>query len=204
MSGSEIGFVLFDLGGVLIELGGVTSLKELAGIASDEEVWEHWLASPWVRRFEKGGCSAAEFSTGVVSEWELAISPERFLEVFRDWPVGPFSGSQELLSEVQQSVPIGCLSNTNSLHWEHQASRWPMLGTFDARFLSFELGLVKPDPAIFQAVADQLPVPRGRVLFLDDVALNSDAARSFGFVAEQVRGIEEARQVLMDVGVLEA
>jgi len=202
MSGSEIGFVLFDLGGVLIELGGVASLQELAGIASDEEVWQRWLASPWVRRFEKGECSAVEFSTGVVSEWELAISPERFLEVFGDWPVGPFSGSQELLSEVHQSVPIGCLSNTNSLHWEHQASQWPMLGTFDAQFLSFELGLVKPDPAIFQAVADQLPVRRDRVLFLDDVALNSDAARSFGFVAEQVRGIEEARQVLTDVGIL--
>ncbi len=203
VSGSEIGFVLFDLGGVLIELGGVASLQDLAGIASDEEVWQRWLASPWVRRFEKGECSAAEFSIGVVSEWELAISPERFLEVFRDWPVGPFSGSQELLSEVQQLVPIGCLSNTNSLHWEHQASQWPMLGTFDARFLSFELGVVKPDLAIFQAVADQLPVRRDRVLFLDDVALNSDAARSFGFLAEQVRGIEEARQVLTDVGILE-
>ena len=150
---------------------------------------------------EKGECSAAEFSIGVVSEWELAISPERFLEVFRDWPVGPFSGSQELLSEVQQLVPIGCLSNTHSL-MGHQASQWPMLGTFDARFLSFELGSSSPISAIFQAVADQLPVSRDRVLFLDDVALNSDAAQSFGFLAEQVRGIEEARQVLTDVGIL--
>ncbi len=200
--GSEIDVVLFDLGGVLIELGGVASLQELAGIATDDEVWQRWLASPWVRRFETGECSAVEFSIGVVSEWELALSPERFLEVFRDWPVGPFSGSQELLSEVRRSVPIGCLSNTNSLHWEYQASQWPILGTFDVRFLSFELGIVKPDPAIFQAVADRLPVSRDRVLFLDDVALNSDAARSFGFVAEQVRGIEEARQVLTDVGIL--
>lgn len=203
MSGSEVDFVLFDLGGVLIELGGVASLQELAGIASDEEVWHRWLASPWVRRFEKGECSAEEFSIGVVSEWELALSPERFLEIFRDWPVGPFSGSQDLLLEVQRSVPIGCLSNTNSLHWERQTSQWPMLDTFDVRFLSFELGVVKPDLAIFQVVADQLPVSRDRVLFLDDVDLNSDAARSFGFLAEQVRGIEEARQALADSGILQ-
>jgi glucose-1-phosphatase len=201
---SDVDFVLFDLGGVLIELGGVASLQELAGIVSDEEVWHRWLASPWVRRFEKGECSAVEFSIGVVSEWELAISPERFLEIFRDWPIGPFSGSQDLLLEVQHSVPIGCLSNTNSLHWEHQISQWPMLGGFDFQFLSFELGVVKPDAAIFQAVADQLPVSRDRVLFLDDVALNSDAARSFGFLAEQVRGVEEARRVLTNIGILKA
>ncbi len=202
MPDADVGVVLFDLGGVLIELGGVASLRELAGIASDEEVWHRWLASPWVRRFEKGECSAVEFSVGVVSEWELAISPERFLEIFRDWPIGPFSGSQDLLVEVQQSVPIGCLSNTNALHWEHQTSRWPILGTFDFRFLSFELGVVKPDAAIFRAVADRLPVGRERVLFLDDVALNADAARSFGFLAEHVRGVEEARCALTKAGIL--
>jgi len=62
--------------------------------------------------------------------------------------------------------------------------------------------VVKPDAAIFRAVADRLPVGRDRVLFLDDVALNADAARSFGFLAEHVRGIEEARCALTRVGIL--
>jgi glucose-1-phosphatase len=202
MSDCEVDFVLFDLGGVLIELGGVVALEELAGVIGDDDVWFRWLASPWVRRFERGECSAIEFSTGFVSEWELDISPERFLDLFRDWPIGPFEGTAEILTETRQSVPIGCLSNTNSLHWDHQFSHWPVLGLFDFRFLSFELGMVKPDEAIFQVVADQLPVGRDRVLYLDDVAINSDAARSFGFRAEQVRGIDEVRSVLLDLGLL--
>ena len=202
MSGHAAEFVLFDLGGVLIELGGVASLQELTESIDSEVMWHHWLTSPWVRRFERGGCSASEFSSGFVAEWELEISPERFLEIFRDWPVGPYPGTAELLAEVQQSVPIGCLSNTNSMHWSYQTSRWPMLGQFDYHFLSFELGLVKPDAAIFQAVADRLPVQRDRILFLDDVALNADAARSFGFRSEQVRGIDEVRSVLQDLGLL--
>ena len=130
------------------------------------------------------------------------MSPEQFLEIFRDWPIGPYPGTTELLVETQRSVPIGCLSNTNSMHWDHQTSQWPALGLFDFRFLSFELGLVKPDTAIFQAVADQLSVSRDRVLYFDDVKLNSDAARSFGFRSEQVRGIDEVRTVLRDVGIL--
>jgi putative hydrolase of the HAD superfamily len=197
----DIDFVLFDLGGVLIELGGIAMLQELAGIASDEEVWARWLACPWVRKFEKGKCSATELSVGVVSEWHLDISPERFLEVFRDWPIGPYPGARDLLEEVQRSVPIGCLSNTNSLHWEHQSVAWPMLGMFDVTFLSFELGLVKPDAEIFQAVADQLQVDRQRVLYLDDVALNADAARNFGFRSEQVGGPDECRTVLRKFGL---
>ncbi len=202
MSERPVDFVLFDLGGVLIELGGVAALQELAGAIGDDEVWFRWLASPWVRRFERGECSATEFSTGFVSEWDLDVSPERFLDIFRYWPIGPFPGTIELLSETRRSVPIGCLSNTNSMHWDHQFSHWPELGLFDFRFLSFELGMVKPDEAIFQAVADRLPVGRHRVLYLDDVAVNSDAARSFGFRAEQVRGIGEVRSALLDLGLL--
>ncbi|MGD0880521.1 MAG: HAD family phosphatase [Acidimicrobiales bacterium] len=202
MSDPPVDFVLFDLGGVLIELGGIGMLQELAGIASDDEVWHRWLACPWVRTFEKGECSPIEFSVGVVSEWQLDITPERFLKVFQDWPIGPFPGAHELLEEVQRFVPIGCLSNTNSLHWDHQFAEWPMLGLFDLRFLSFELGLVKPDTDIFQAVADQLPVDRRNVLYLDDVALNAEAARTFGFRSEQVRGPGECRRALARIGLL--
>jgi glucose-1-phosphatase len=202
MAARRADLVLFDLGGVLIELGGVQALGEMAGIGSDDAVWRRWLTSPWVRRFESGGCSAGEFSHGVVAEWGLAVPPEQFLELFRAWPIGPLPGSSELLADVRQAVPIGCLSNTNSVHWEDQTRRWPLLGMFDYRFLSFDLGEVKPDAAIFQAVADRLPVDRGRILFLDDNALNTEAARSFGFIAEQVAGPAEARRALADHGVL--
>ena len=98
-------------------------------------------------------------------------------------------------------MPIGCLSNTNSLHWEYQSVAWPMLGLFDFSFLSFRLGLVKlPDADIFEAVAEELPVDRQRVLYLDDVGLNVDAARNFGFRSEHVRGPDECRAALRKYG----
>ena len=48
---------------------------EIAASVGDEEHWHQWLVSQWVRRFEKGECSATEFSTLVVSEWGLDIAP---------------------------------------------------------------------------------------------------------------------------------
>ena len=195
-------FVLFDLGGVLIELGGVSTMQEWTGIALDDELWLRWLTCPWVRSFEMGECSADEFSVGFVTEWEIALSPAKFLELFRDWPIGPYPGAQDVLREVQRSVPIGCLSNTNALHWDHQSQAWPMLGMFDRTFLSFELGLVKPDEEIFELVAEQLAVGRDRILYLDDVALNVEAANRVGLRAEQVRGPDECRRVLSDAGLV--
>ena len=110
-----------------------------------------------------------------------------------------FQGRRICLTAVQQSVQIGCLSNTKFMHWEHQTSLWPVLDIFDFRFLSFELGLAKPDEAIFHAVAERLPFSRDRVLYFDDVAVNSNAARSFGFRSEHVRGIDEVRRALHEL-----
>jgi glucose-1-phosphatase len=204
MADPDVDFVLFDLGGVLVELGGVSSLQEIAASVGSDEQWRHMLGTPWVRRFETGGCSASEFASQVVAEWGLDVTPERFLEIFRGWPIGPYPGTAELLAELRRSTRIGCLSNTNAVHWEHQMSKWPALDTFDFRFLSFELGLVKPDEAIFRAVAGRLPVRADRILFFDDVVVNVEAARSFGFRSEHVRGIAEVRAVLEEMGMIAA
>jgi putative hydrolase of the HAD superfamily len=202
-SGS-IDIVLFDLGGVLIDFGGVGPMKELAGIESDDELWRRWLTCRWVRRFERGQCSTEDFATGVVGDWGLPIEPQPFLDAFRSWPGGPLPGAQTLLEQVQGTVPAGCLSNTNSLHWHDNYARWPIFDAFDFRFLSFELGYVKPDQELFDHVAHLLPSPATRVLFLDDNALNVDGAAAAGFTAIQVRGVDEARRALVGTGVLSA
>jgi putative hydrolase of the HAD superfamily len=88
------------------------------------------------------------------------------------------------------------------VHWEVITSRSTTFDTFTYRFLSFELGLVKPDPELFDAIATRLPVVPAQVLFLDDNAMNVEAATAAGFMARHVRGLDEARRTLAEVGVL--
>ena len=76
------------------------------------------------------------------------------------------------------------------------------MSLFDHRFLSFELGLLKPDIAAFAQVADLLEVPAERVLFLDDNALNVAGAAAAGFQATRATGVGEARQRLVEAAVL--
>jgi HAD superfamily hydrolase (TIGR01509 family) len=201
---AAIDLVLFDLGGVLIELGGVTVMRDLAGIEDDDEVWRRWLSCSWVRAFERGACSAEDFAAGVVEDWALTATPADFLASFSAWPRGPYPGADELLASVQAVVPIGCLSNTNALHWEQHRSLVAFVDRFDHRFLSFELGLLKPDRDLFDRIAELVPVPPERVLFLDDNMINVDGAVAAGFHAARAQGIEEARDALVDAGVLPA
>lgn len=195
--------MLFDLGGVLIDPGGVEPMRILSGLANDEELWARWLTCRWVRDFERGHCSPEAFAEGLVADWELEIAADAFLAEFAHWPHPLLDGATDLVTAVGAVRPIGCLSNTNALQWEANCSEWPLLHDLDFTFLSFELGMVKPDAEIFEAVASQLPTPRERVLFLDDNTLNVDAAAAAGFGAVRTQGVAEAHRALIDVGVLE-
>jgi glucose-1-phosphatase len=204
VSTDQFDVVLFDLGGVLVNFGGVSPMRELAGISTDEELWERWLTCPWVRSFERGFCSPEEFATGMVDQWSLSLTPAEFLAAFESWPGGTMAGAEDLVTAVRARIPTGCLSNTNALHWEAHFGRWPILHSFDFRFLSFEMGMIKPDHELFDAVANQLAAPTERVLFLDDNVLNVEAALDCGFRAAHVKGVDEARSALVRLGVLDA
>jgi putative hydrolase of the HAD superfamily len=180
-------------------------MRELSGIGSDEELWRRWLSCPWVQRFEAGQCSGEEFAAGVVDDWGLAVSPEEFLTAFTSWRTIPYPGADRLVAEVRSVARVGYLSNSNAAQWSAHLAGSPLLGGFDFGFTSFELGLIKPDRAIFDAVAARPPVSEvqaGRVLFLDDNLINVEGAVGSGFAARHVRGVDEARRVLVDEGVL--
>ena len=100
-----------------------------------------------MRRFEAGGCTPEEFAAGVVDDWELDLEPAAFLVEFGGWPEPPFEGALELVAAVQATVPAGFLSNMNSYQWGANYEAIPLTEAFAYRFLSFELGLVKPDAA---------------------------------------------------------
>jgi len=195
--------VLFDLGGVLAEFGGLEPMQRLSGIGSDDELWHRWLNCRWVSRFERGECPPEEFAAGLVADWNLAVSPGAFLSQFSSWSNRPLAGAQDLVSETRRSVTVGCLSNTNTIHWQSAAS-WPLMGLFDHQFLSFQLGRVKPDPEVFEQVCSQLGTDPGAVLFIDDNPLNVEGGLRVGLQAVRAKGVDEARQALVAVGVIEA
>lgn len=194
--------IVFDIGGVLIELVGVGRMIEWSGHdLTVERLWGRWLASPAVRRFESGGSTAEEFAEAMLDEFLLPVDAEQFLAEFAVWPARAYPGAAELVESLAPHYHLATLSNTNTLHWERICSHLDFEEEFRSNFLSWRLGLLKPDREIFEHVVEALDCRPGEIVFLDDNQLNVDAAASVGIVARRVLGAVEARDALRDLGV---
>lgn len=194
--------VVFDMGGVFVELGPITEVIGDQDLTV-AEFWSKWLKSPVVRRFERGGCSPSEFGDELVEEFELTMSGQEFVTRFAAWPRGLFVGAAELIAELKATnMELSVLSNTNELHWTTQQDHELVQEMFDHEFTSYVVGMVKPDAEIFEHVVSVLGHQPGQVLFLDDNQPNVDGAIAVGMQARLTRGVEELRSALVDVGLL--
>jgi len=57
-------------------------MGQLIGATGEAEFWPRWLASRWVRDFERGRCSDEEFAAGIVIEWGLTATGAELLAAF--------------------------------------------------------------------------------------------------------------------------
>lgn len=193
----EVELILFDLGGVLIELTGVGKMVAWSTPAlSPEGMWEKWLSSPAVRDFESGRSDAGAFATGVIEEFGLPVDTQTFLDEFLKWPRGAFPGVSALLRVLSRTHRLGVLSNTNALHWERFIEEMEFMAFFDYRFASHLTGRLKPDRETFHYVADRTGIDPGRILFFDDNQVNVNGARAAGMAAFRAKGPRDVMRLL--------
>jgi epoxide hydrolase-like predicted phosphatase len=76
-------------------------------------------------------------------------------------------------------VRVGMLSNS----WGDMYPRERLDGLFEPIVISGEIGLRKPQPAIYQYALERLAIPAGRVLFVDDAEPNILGAEAVGLRA---------------------
>lgn len=80
-----------------------------------------------------------------------------------------------------------------------RAYQW--LHNFDVLVWSFQLGMAKPDPAIYRQVLQQLQTDPQETLFIDDKRVNIDAARALGMKAIEFTTVERLRNSLRSAGL---
>jgi HAD superfamily hydrolase (TIGR01509 family) len=196
--------LLFDVGGVLVQLNGVKTMLEWMGAdATSDKMWKMWLESKPVREFERGRIDAEEFALGVTAEFQLPVDPQQFLTSFNNWIVGLYPGTLEMLAQIPPSYHRAVLSNSNVLHWTRVVDDLKLGSAFHHQFVSHLTGRIKPDAEAFEHVVESLGCRPEHVLFLDDNTLNVDAAKRFGMQAVRVQGVDETRRVLMERGIIE-
>lgn len=197
-SAADSKVILFDLGGVLVEATGRTALAGLLPHLSDEEILVRWHRSEAVDRFERGRLSEEAFARAFVAEWGLEMPEAEFIGYFASWVGGFYEGATDLIRALRRRYHVGCLSNTNAVHW----ARLPrMSALFDSSFPSYVTGFMKPERMAYEHALGQLRVPAQDVCFFDDLAPNVAAAREVGVNAFCVRGFENLLAVLQAEGL---
>ncbi len=194
-----IRLVMFDLGGVLADIGDPANQMSLE--MSTAEFWQTWLTSPTLRAFETGAIDADEFLARFPPELGLSDSAGAFHQRLMRWWLPLRTGVDALLDRLSRRVQLALLSNTNAFHWPMVSEQSSSFHRFDHVFLSYEVGLCKPDPEVFRHVLEEVRVRADEILFLDDSEANVEAARSSGIVAERVQRFEDIAAALTANGL---
>jgi len=198
----NISAVLFDIGGVLIELNGLPSIaKLLDSDQSLEDIYKYWMAAPSVIGHETGKLSTDEFAQAVVQDLRLSISPDAFMANFSSWIVGTFPDTFDLLDAIPNDIKVAALSNTSGAHWK-EVEATGLTDKIEHLFLSHEIGHLKPTVPAFQAAVDGLGIPAEEIIFFDDVLENVHAANDFGLKAHQALNPTQAKQILVEHGLV--
>jgi glucose-1-phosphatase len=181
-------FFYFDLGKVLVNFSIDQMLSQVGAAAGipDEEVRAAVFGSELWRQHEAGQLSDRQFyeafcaATGSRPGYDaLAAAATDIFEL--NWPMLP------LVAQLRQAgYAMGILSNTCAMHWDYCVDRYRMVAEgFGVHALSFRIGAVKPEAAIFHAAAALAGVRPEEIFFVDDMAEHVAGARAVGFDAVQ-------------------
>jgi putative hydrolase of the HAD superfamily len=186
----QIRWILFDIGGVLIEVDyrhTVDTLSEISG-KSREEVQNFLLGSSEfpVNLAEKIGTGQIDLKTYLnhfCGFFQHQITPREVIALRQNELKESAASLANLLPKLKKHYHIACFSNSNVIHWQYLKQHFGFMKHFEFRMASHIAGYRKPDPQAWQYICNTLSALPGKILLIDDQRNNIDAAREFGFAA---------------------
>jgi 2-haloacid dehalogenase len=197
--------VVFDLGGVLIDWDPRHLYRKL--FAGDEAAMEHFLATvcthDW-NRCQDAGRSFAEGARLLKSEHpDKAELIDAYGARFDEMMAGPIFGSVEILAALRdRGTTLYGLTNWSTETYAPARERFAFLSWFRGILVSGEVGVIKPDPRIFELLIERFAIDPHRAIYIDDVEANVIAAAPFGIHAIHFTTPAALREELIGLGLL--
>ncbi len=179
-------FFYFDLGNVLVLFSVERMCRQMAEVAGTgpERVHQLVFDSGLQRQFELGQIGEAEFYDRFCQGLGRCVDRQALVAAACDIFTLNVTVVPVLAGLCQAGYRLGILSNTCPAHWEHCRRRFRLLEEmFSVHALSYRLGAMKPDAAIFRAAAELAHTAPEDIFYTDDVAGHVAGARAVGFDA---------------------
>jgi len=121
---------------------------------------------------------------------------------YQEAVAGPIHGTVEILQRLKEAgYPLYGLSNYPTEKFSLARRKYAFMDWFDDILISGEVGLVKPDPAIFRLLLARIGRTAEECIFIDDSNANIAAARKLGFTPIQFHSPEQLEQELQALGI---
>lgn len=184
--------LLFDIGNVIIAFDFSKAARKIEPLSdkSAEEILA--LATTLTTPLETGEITPDEFYEGTTEligyRGERDFMARAFEDIFElNEPIVQFINQQKGAGKV-----LHLLSNTNGIHVPFFERTYEVFDHFEGRIYSHEVGVMKPDPKIFEIVKTRLPLNPATTLYIDDRADNCSAGREAGFITIQYDRLNHA------------
>ena len=200
--------VVFDWGGVLVGLRQERCVKAFGrlGCTGAARMLSSYGPTDLFNRLEIGSADPSELCEYVRRTGAEHAGDEEIFEAMRTFvdPI-PCAKLRAIRALRRAGIATYALSNTNAIVTPRivecflRAEGGSAADYFDRMFLSYEMHLLKPDPAIFHRMTIQSGLKPARTFFIDDNGGNIDAARKLGFQVYMPSAEEDFTPLLYEI-----
>lgn len=185
---SKIKNVIFDLGGVLINLDFDNCLNAFrkAGFQDIEKQVCQSRGKGLFSQFELGEIRPKEFRETIRKEANESLSDRKIDDMWNLMLLDIPREKLDLLLELREHYMVYLLSNTNQIHWDYACGQmfsyrgFRVNDFFEETFLSFEMHKAKPDKNIYEQMMKEANILPEETFFIDDSGTNCQAAAALG------------------------
>ena len=205
----KIKHIIFDLGGVILDIDENMAVHELEKRGVDLHLIEGEAFRSIDNRFERGILTAASFRRKVKELVGLPkISDADFDYIWNAILLDIPRERIQALEEIKEHYHIFLMSNTNEIHYDLYVRDLQLRfgykqfdDLFDKSYFSFDVHLLKPDPLFFEYILEQQGLKPQETLFIDDSPANIAVARQLGIHTYHIHRDELVRNLFKD-GIL--
>jgi 2-haloacid dehalogenase len=144
-----------------------------------------------------GERSLDEIIPALNASFGVSIAPDEWRDLCCSIFMGEVPGMKETLIQLKSDFFLVALTNTIEAHWTFLLKTYEILKLMDGCVVSYKEGVVKPNPAIYQAVVDRYCDGRLPYFHTDDTPEYVEAARRMGWRSEVFRSPLQLKNELL-------
>lgn len=189
--------IIFDLGGVIIELDYSNFYNKMITLSPSENPRTRTLLEFFRQSdlYHQGKMSDEEFYQLACNLLQVCmLNQSEFYNAFNSIVSHPIPEAIDLLKKLKElnEYKLIAMSNVNASHWDYILRKnWEFLDYFDELILSHEVKITKPDPKIFKYAIKKAKCKPKEIVFVDDGSNNVRSAKKLGIIGIHFINIEK-------------